>query len=292
MRHIWFSLVLAVCASCGSGGSAGPDGGGGGGGGGSPTETKSGTLTIESTRYTVASTQVEQGYATGTFYRIPPMTGPGGGGCTSHTYGACDVQTCTFSGTGNDAGTSIMYTDAGTMTIMGVQVNNGTMTLTPGAYGYDTVSGSVALFDGGETLHFAAPGNPNGAPALNAQLVAPSSVQVTAPQFDQGHVTASASQDLAVAWTGSSATSVTAQLAAGSGTTSAIAHCTFAGTAGGGVVPSAAIAAIAAVGGTSSIMIMTESRTTLTPDGWSITFSAQSYGILPTGLAAGTLDIQ
>jgi hypothetical protein len=297
MRRIWFPIVL-VCSSCGPGGGGGPDGGSGGGGGGgggggsSATETKSGSLTIESTRYTVSTTEVEQGYATGTFYRIPPATGSGGGGCHSSTYGACDVQSCVFGGTASDGGVSITYTDAGPLTISGVLVNNGTMTLTPGAYGYDTVSGAVALFDGGDTVHFVASGNANGAPAFDVQLVAPSSVQVSAPDFVQGKVVASANHDLAVAWTGSSAANVTVQLAAGTSGTSAVARCTFAGNSGGGVVPAAAIAAVGSAGGSASILVMSESRTTRNPDGWSIAFSLQSYGILPSGLAAGTLEIQ
>ena len=296
MRHIWFCVVMAACSSSESGLHAGQDGGGGDGGGGGdanpPTETKTGSLTIQSTRYTVAMTNVEQGYATGTFYRIPPVTGTGSGGCTSATYGACDVQTCVFDGTASDGGLSIIYTDAGPLTISGVQVNDGTMMLTPGAYGYNTVSGAVALFNGGDSVRFVASGNSQGAPAFDVALIAPSSVQVISPPFEQGKVVASASHDLAVAWTGSSATNVTAQLAAGTSGASVIARCTFSGNSGHGIVPAAAIAEVQSAGGSSSLMVTTESRATRNPDGWDITFSLQSYGILASGIAVGTLEIQ
>jgi len=288
-----FVILVVACASCGgSNGSTDPDGNTGGmhDGNGTPTETKVGTVTIESTRYTVGTTEAEQGYASGTFYRIPPAMGTGIGGCTTQTFGACDVQTCMVAGTPTDGGLSITYTDAGPMTISGVQVNDGTMTLTPGAYGYVTVSGAVALFNGGDTVHFVAPGNSHGAPMLDVSLVAPSSVTVTAPAFVQGMVVASASHDLAVTWTGSSASAVTAQLTAGANGTSAVAHCSFPGNSGSGIVPAAAISAVRSVGGYASIMVSSESRATRNPDGWNIAFSLQSYGVVSTGLAVGTLQ--
>jgi len=57
-----------------------------------------------------------------------------------------------------------------------------------------------------------------------------------------------------------------------------------------GTVPAAAVGAVYNVGGNASIMVMSESRTTKTPDGWTITFSLQSYGVIDSGLAVGTLD--
>src|SRR4029079_443838 len=127
------------------------------------------------------------------------------------------------------------YTDSGLMKISGVQVNDGTMTLTPGQYGYVTVSGAVALFNGGDTVRFVAPGNPSGAPGFDVSLVAPTSVQVTAPAFVQGKVSASSTQDLNIAWTGSATSGVSAQLAGGTTGASAIARCSFSGSAGHGV---------------------------------------------------------
>lgn len=285
------SIVLAVCA-CGPGGGTGtdPDGGGGSNGNGdgttSPTETKAGMFTIASTRYTVSTTQVEQGYAMGTLYRIPPLPS-GGGGCTTAKYGACEVQTCTAGTTTTDGGLAITYTDSGPVKISGVRVNDGTMTLTPGGYGYVTVSGAVALFWGGETVRWVAPGNANGAPGFDVSLVAPTSVQVTAPTFVQGKVTASSTQDLAVAWSGSA--TVMTQLAAGTSGQSAVARCSFTGSSG--VVPAGAIAAVRSVGGSASIMVMMESRATRNPDGWDMSFALQTYGLIPSGIAVGTLEL-
>lgn len=287
-------IVVAVCACGGSGsGSEGdPDGGGthgGDDGSSSPTETKTGMFTIESSRYTVSSTMVEQGYATGMMYRIPPSTGGGGGGCSHETEGACDVQTCDSGTTTTDGGLAITYTDSGPVEISGVEVNDGTMTLTPGGYGYVTVSGAVALFDGGATVRWFAPGNANGGPAFDVSLVAPTAVQVTAPAFVQGTVSASATQDLGVSWSGSTTSAVTVQLTAGAAGHSVVARCTFNGSSG--VVPAAAVSAVASAGGSASIMIMMESRDEQMVDGWDLTFALQTYGLIPSGVAVGTLEL-
>jgi hypothetical protein len=294
MTRISLLLILVGCGPGGGGGGDDTNGqtdGGGSGSGSGNTETKTGIVTIESTRYTVSTTPVEQGYASGTFYRIPP--GPSGGGwsCSSATYGACEVQTCMGTTTTTDGGLSITYTDSGLMTISGVQVNDGTMTLTPGAYGYVTVSGAVALFNGGDTVRFVAPGNPSGAPAFDVSLVAPVSVNVSAPAFVQGTATVSATQDLGIAWSGSSPT-VTAQLAAGTTGSSAVARCSYMGSAGHGTVPAAAIAAVRAVGGNASIIISAENRATREPDGWKLSFTLQTYGLIASGIAVGTLQFQ
>ena len=291
--HVTSMVFLAVCACGGGGDSDGdPDGGNNGGGDGtsSPTETRAGYFTISSSRYTVSSTPVETGYASGTMYRIPPSTSGGGGGCSSAMYGACDVQTCTAVATPTDGGLAITYTDSGTIAISGVQVNNGTMTLTPGGgYSYTTVSGAVALFNGGATVRWVAPGNASGGPGFDVSLVAPTAVQVTAPSFVQGKVAASAAQDLSVAWSGSPTSPVTAQLAAGVSGHSVVARCTFNGSSG--VVPAAAVSAVASAGGTASIIVMMENRSTKTPDGWNLNFSLQTYGLIPSGIAAGTLEL-
>jgi hypothetical protein len=285
-------VVLALCACGGSSGSDsdpdGGNGGGGGGGGGGSTETKAATFTISSSRYTVSNTLIEQGFASGTMYRIPPGMS-GGGSCSTTTKGPCEVQTCD-SGTAptTDGGVAITYTNSGAVTISGVEVNDGTMTLSPGAYGYTTVSGAVALFNGGSTVRWVAPGNANGGPAFDVSLVAPNSVQVTAPTFVQGKVSASASQDLTVAWSGSA--TVMTQLTAGVSSHSVDARCTFA-NGSSGVIPAAAVSAVAAAGGTPSIMVMMESRTTKSPDGWNLAFSLQTYGLISTGLAVGTLEL-
>lgn len=286
------AVAVAVCA-CGSGAESGPDGGvnnGGGDGASSPTETKAGLFTITSSRYTVSTTMVEQGYATGTMYRIPPGTS-GGGGCSNTSYGACDVQTCDSGTTTTDGGgLAITYTDAGPVEISGLQVNDGTMTLTPGGYGYVTVSGAVALFNGGTTVRWVAPGNVNGGPAFDVSLVAPTAVQITAPAFVQGRVSASTTQDLAVTWSGTPTSAVTAQLAAGASGHSVVARCTFNGTSG--VVPAAAISAVGSAGGSASIMIMLESRAARMLDGWNLDFALQTYGLVPSGIAVGTLELQ
>ncbi len=289
------SMVVATVCACGGGGSGSetdPDGGGNNGGGDGtspPTETKNGFFTISSSRYTVSSTMVEQGYASGTMYRSPPSSSGGGGGCSNATYGACDVQTCDSVTTPTDGGLAITYTDSGPIKISGVEVNDGTMTLTPAGYGYATVSGAVALFNGGANVRWVAPGNATGGPAFDVSLVAPTAVQVTAPAFVQGKVSASAAQDLAVTWTGTPTSAVTAQLAAGVAGHSVVARCTFTGSSG--VVPAGALSAVRSAGGSASIMVMMENRAERTPDGWKLDFALQTYGLIPSGISVGTLEL-
>jgi hypothetical protein len=69
-----------------------------------------------------------------------------------------------------------------------------------------------------------------------------------------------------------------------------VARCTFA-SGSSGVIPAAAVSAVAAAGGTSSIMVMMESRSTKTIDGWNLVFALQTYGVIPSGLAVGTLEL-
>jgi hypothetical protein len=82
---------------------------------------------------------------------------------------------------------------------------------------------------------------------------------------------------------------VTAQLAAGISGKSVVARCSFTGTHG--TVPAAAMSAVRAVGGSASIMITMESRAMRNPDGWNIAFSLQTYGLISSGIAVGTLEL-
>jgi hypothetical protein len=56
-------------------------------------------------------------------------------------------------------------------------------------------------------------------------------------------------------------------------------------------VPAAAISAVRSAGGSASIMVMMESRATRMPDGWNLAFALQTYGLVPSGIAVGTLEI-
>lgn len=266
-----------------------------------PKETKVGTITIASTSYTIGSTPVEMGSAYGSFYRLPPPA-PGGAApassCTTTTTGACTVNACSFGPTSAvDGGApSITYTHAGVVTVTGVLVNDGSMTLTPGGYGYQTVSGSVAFFKGGESIGVSAPGNPNGAPAFDVTLTAPSSVVVTSPVFDaQSAVVVGQGDDLAVAWENAGGGDVAVQIASGTSSKSAIARCAFPAGSGQGVVPASVLAAVDAIGAQTSIMVSAESRAVKNPDGWDITVSLQAYGIRAGdsgGIASGLLRIE
>jgi hypothetical protein len=92
-----------------------------------------------------------------------------------------------------------------------------------------------------------------------------------------------------VTWSGTPTSAVTAQLTAGAAGHSVVARCTFNGTSG--VVPAAAISAVASAGGSASIMIVMENRATKMPDGWNLDFALQTYGLISSGIAVGTLEL-
>lgn len=264
-----------------------------------PQATKSGTITIMSTHYKVGQTPIEMGSATGTFYQLPPATGAAGASpCTITKEGACTVTACTFGSTPTDAGApSIQYTHAGPVKVSGVLVNNGTMTLTPGAYGYQTVSGNAAFFNGGENVRLVAPGNPSGAPAFDVALVAPTSPNVTAPTFNaQSQVVVANGQSLGLAWQNGGSGEVVAQIASGTQQKSAIARCAFPGGAGNGTIPAAAIKTVYGAGAQTSFFVSAEGNKVLTPDGWTITVALQAYGLRATAngpsIASGLLVVQ
>ncbi len=283
----------------GDGGSSGSSGSSSGGSSGASSgEVRAGSITIMSNAYTVGTTPIEQGSAFGNFYRYTPLAG-GGGGCAVQTVGACAVTSCSFaSGNTGDGGMGVSYTNSGTVTVSGVRVNGGSMTLTPGGYGYDTVTGSVAFFLGGENVRLAAPGNPSGAPAFDVSLVAPSSVPVSAPVFDtQSSVSASVAQDLPVAWGSTPAAEVAVAVSAGSTAKSVQARCAFPASAGRGAIPAQVLASVQALGApTTSIVVSAESRKVQTVAGWDVTVTLQAYGIRAgggaAGLAAGTLKFR
>ncbi len=262
-----------------------------------PHETKVGTITIVSNKYSIGTTSVELGTATGSFYRLPPIAGSVGTPCTTATQGACELTTCTFSGATTDAGTvPVIYTSSGTATVSGVLVNDGSMTLTPGAYGYQTVSGNVAFFTGGETVRVRAPGLPSGAPAFDLTQTAPSGVTVTSPTFNaQARVVVGSGQALNVAWAGGSASDVVVQMAAGTTAKSAQARCAFPSASGHGTVPATILTAVSSVGGSgTSFIVSSTARKVSTVDGWTLTVDLQAYGLKPAGagLATGLVVVE
>lgn len=249
-----------------------------------------------STSYKIGTTPVEMGSAFGTFYRLPPPTGTTKAACTTTTTGACTVNACTFGSSSPDGGTtSIDYTNAGVATVSGVLVNDGSMTLTPGGYGYQTVSGSVAFFKGGESVKISAPGNPSGAPAFASSLKAPASMTVTSPVFDaQAKVIVSSGASLPVAWQSASAGEVVVQIVSGTSAKSATARCAFPASAGSGSVPASVLTSVYGIGAQTSVTVSAESRDVQKPDGWEITVSLQAYGIKSGtngGIASGILQL-
>jgi hypothetical protein len=260
-----------------------------------PTETKSGVITITSSSYTAGTTPVETGVAYGAFYRIPPApAGAAATSCTTTNTGACTLTACTYPPSQTDAGApAVAYTDAGVVTVTGVRVDGGSITIGPGKYGYETVARPNALFKGGESIGVSAPGNPGGGPAFDVTLKAPSAVILTAPVFDASSTArVGAGQALPVAWQKGGGGDVSVLISAATPERNTFARCAFPAAAGQGSVPASVLDAVAAVGALTGIVVSSEARQELTEDGWGITVSllASATRSGGGGIASGYLE--
>ncbi len=185
----------------------------------------------------------------------------------SKTVGPCVIETI---GSGNEADEEVRSAGAIHLT-GGVK----TIDLAPKADGtYSPVSGSTSLFNGGETLTVNAEGKD--VPAFTTSLTVPSLVTLTAPAAPGGALTVTRSAGVTATFTGTTGTVV---LYFGlAGTSSAhTATCTFAASAGTGVVPASAFADFGT--GTGTFDFYVKEASSASPDGWDIRFTV-SKGIV------------
>ncbi|HEU4405660.1 MAG TPA: hypothetical protein VFS43_10250 [Polyangiaceae bacterium] len=242
----------------GSGGGQSGSGGGGNGGGGPPP--KSGRIYAASAK-TPASAYTN---ATASF-AAEAVPSP----CIELAKaGSCLAYRC---GTGT-AGATV---SAGTVTLVG---GDKPITLQPEeGTGYYPFYSDIAtgLWNGGETLTFAASGGL--VPAFQGTLVAPSQVFVTAPAVPAGApptFTIDRASDLPVAWVGGGSGDVQALLSAGPPGETTQVICDFASGSGAGVVPPALLALLPP--GDGSFVVSTLSWKTIAAGEWSIFLIAQS----------------
>jgi hypothetical protein len=220
------------------------------------------------------------------------------------SFGACEVIEIGASASGSDAGQ-----DAGSNGATYTEVSAGTLTVTGGtapivvapttsggtvSYSYVATTGAGdggPSFGAGDTLTVSASGA--AAPAFTGTVTLPGTIQVTAPPppsptapdgavlpFPALAAPIVRTADLAIAWTGGSSGSVLVGLGGSGG--SAV-QCQFPESAGGGVIPAAALAYLPATpsdaGGVSALLSITpRSTSTVVQSGWGIQIGAIGSG--------------
>lgn len=183
---------------------------------------------------------------------------------SSETIGACEVRTHNFDG---PSGGFPKYKNAGKLTLTGGAFP---LSLSLGPGGYNSVSDSEkALFEGGETLTFAAAGGAH-VPAFSVDLLTPGHVTVTAPVTIPGQkLDIDKSEALTLEWTGESAGQLEVVLA-GPQQLPDPQHtiiCQFGVAAGTGEIPAEALAKVA-LSGTGTMSVNVVSRTEHVAEGW------------------------
>ena len=218
-----------MVAACG-----GDDDGGGGGGGGtdSALPLHRGYVSIQSyDAMNVPNMPTVGGYASAGFFKSD-------GYCTTlETIGPCEVASCTTT-------TPTGATSAGTITMTG---GLQPVTLAPSAdKTYAQLMTMTKLFDGGETITFAATGAD--VPAFTTTLTMPGKATITAPAeppANSPYLLVPRSQDFAVSWSGGGGSGLL-QVALDSSSADERLFCRFSVSARAGTIPAAALAKLPA----------------------------------------------
>jgi hypothetical protein len=149
---------------------------------------------------------------------------------------------------------------------------------------YDAVTGSVALWNGGETLTVAGEGKD--VPAFTTSLVAPSKLTMTAPALPSpaGALSVTRSAPFSATWSGASSGLVVLYFDAATGANAFSATCTFQASAGKAEVPAAAFAEFPAIDGTFNFYV--KEAAVASPPGWTIRFTVSSAIVDPAGASA------
>jgi hypothetical protein len=143
---------------------------------------------------------------------------------------------------------------------------------------YDPVHLSSTGWNGGESLTVTAAGG--GVPAFAGSLVAPKLATVSAPALPSADFMVDRSKDLVFTFTGVASETVIVTFGANTSDPTEV-ECVFAGSAGTGTVPAAALALLPAGGG--YFQVVSRARTELTAGSWNITFRADADAISPSG---------
>ena len=196
---------------------------------------------------------------------------------TSKTIGPCLVEKIGSGSTPDETDLS-----AGTIHITGGTKN---VDLVPNAKKtYDAVTGTVALWSGGETLTVAGEGKD--VPAFTTSLVAPSKLTITAPALPSpaSNLSVARSAPFSATWTGASSGVVVLYFDAATGANAFSATCTFKASDGKAEVPAAAFAEFPAIDGTFNFYV--KEAAIASPPGWTIRFTVSSAIVGPDGASA------
>ncbi|HEX7604172.1 MAG TPA: hypothetical protein VF316_21285 [Polyangiaceae bacterium] len=278
MRSALLLLALAGCTSAAAAPSdAGtPDASDGG------SFAKRGAVEVTAYSYPVGSHTFSGGSVGASFVDATGFASPA---CTTTHLGACDLSLC---GTTSDAGAPEPLA-AGAVAVDGV--TGGPLTLTPTGTAYVPVTSAALLFAAGDALTASAPGDPQGAPAFQRAVKAPSYVFVSEPPFPgTGPIGLDRTKDLPVVWSnGTIGTTVVTLSGAGF-----LLQCSAAASAGKLTVPAAALGnlpQIAAAGAeTFSVStLMIDHRAAGSAGDWGIDLRVTAVAARPGGTASAPL---
>lgn len=230
---VLITIALAAC-SAGGGTATGADGTGGGSTGTSSTSsggpgvaTKGGLVAVSSSTLDYGGGPKSSYVVSATFYDLGTSDGGSAGQCQTTEQGECTLTLCTGFGSGGSGPPP----EAGTIV---VSTPTASATLVPAGTTYAPATGQTMFWSPGDQVTAQASGGV--VPAFSLAVPAPAEVQVTAPAFSgNGMMVLSASQDLVVSWSGTSAGKVQVALSGGAG--AGTLSCKFDPGAGSGVVP-------------------------------------------------------
>ena len=196
---------------------------------------------------------------------------------TKKAVGPCAVEIY-----GNGAGPKETFRSAGKLTFTGLAK---AVTLTPAAdKTYDRITGSTALFVGGETFTVTADGAD--VPAFTATLMAPSKLTLTAPALPAANAAlkVTRSSGIEATWTGASSGEVVLYFDEAASSNAFSTTCTFPASAGKGTIPAAAFADFPSGAGTFNLYVKTVA--VLTPADGYVRVTASSLLVSATGAGA------
>ncbi len=196
---------------------------------------------------------------------------------TSKTVGPCVVEKVGSGDVPDEVDVS-----AGTVRITG---GTKAVALTPAVdKTYEPVTGSVVLWNGGETLNVA--GDGKDVPAFKTTVVAPSKLTMTAPALPSSAATLSVTRSapFSATWSGASSGVAVLYFEATTSSNAFSATCTFKAGDGTAQVPAAAFADFPA--GEGSFNFYVKEVGVASPPGWTIRFTASSAMVDSAGAGA------
>ena len=287
------ALLLLALAACGDSATTPPtDGGATDGPGGDSagqdagTFAKSGGVYVSAYSYPVGSKTFSGGSLSASF--VDATGAAASPVCQTSTDGPCKLSICPQPAL-SDAAAPVPLS-AGAVTVDGVA--GGPFTLTPTGGDYAPVSASAILFLGGESVTASAPGAPQGAPAFDRAVKAPSYVFVDEPLFPgTGPISINRTKDLPVTWTAGTDGDTSVTLSGQAAGQTFLLQCTVAATAGKVTVPAAALGKLPQV---SALGLAVFSVSTLAIDrratgDWSLYLYVSAQGARPGGVASAGL---